>query len=86
VIAGPAVRSIANVRESQRWTAGSDRKLSAYSRRCRAGGAASGSAGDIQPEAVQQLDSVDAIGDLRKVGQAVAEQVVAAGHFAGFVP
>jgi hypothetical protein len=37
--------------------------------------------GDIEPKKVQQLDSVDAIGDLRKIGRAVAAQRVKAEHF-----
>ena len=38
----------------------------------------------VEPETVQQLDSVAGIPDLRAVGQAVAEQKVAAAHFDGF--
>jgi patatin-like phospholipase/acyl hydrolase len=39
---------------------------------------------DIKPEHVQQLDSVEHVGDLQRVGKAVAEQKVKAEHFAGF--
>jgi len=39
---------------------------------------------DIKPENVQQLDSVEFIGDLQRVGKAVAQQKVKAEHFAGF--
>jgi hypothetical protein len=39
---------------------------------------------DIEPEAVQKLDAVDAIPDLRKVGQAVAAKKVKAAHFQRF--
>jgi glycosyltransferase A (GT-A) superfamily protein (DUF2064 family) len=39
----------------------------------------------IDPENVQQLDSVDHIGDLQKVGRAVAEKKVIKDHFAGFL-
>jgi predicted acylesterase/phospholipase RssA len=39
---------------------------------------------DIEPETVQQLDSVEGIPDLRKVGEQVAERKVRAEHFAGF--
>lgn len=39
---------------------------------------------DIKPENVQQLDSVQFIADLRRVGEAVAAQKVRAEHFAGF--
>jgi uncharacterized protein len=39
---------------------------------------------DIEPEHVQQLDSVDGIPDLLKVGQMVAAKKVRADHFAGF--
>jgi len=39
---------------------------------------------DIKPENVQQLDSVEHIGELQRVGKAVAEQKVKAEHFAGF--
>ena len=39
---------------------------------------------DIKPENVQQLDSVQFIADLRRVGKAVAAQKVRAEHFAGF--
>jgi hypothetical protein len=38
----------------------------------------------ISPERVQQLDSVDAIDELRAVGHAVAEQKLEAAHFARF--
>ena len=37
--------------------------------------------GSIDPKKVQQLDAVDAIGDLRKIGKAVAAQRVKAAHF-----
>jgi uncharacterized protein len=39
---------------------------------------------DVVPEEVQRLDSVQHIGDLRRVGQAAARDVVP-GHFAGFL-
>jgi len=39
---------------------------------------------DINPADVQQLDSVDHVADLQRVGKAVAEQKVKAEHFAGF--
>ena len=39
---------------------------------------------DIEPETVQQLDSVDGIPDLRTVGRRVAETKVAPEHFARF--
>jgi uncharacterized protein len=41
---------------------------------------------DIQPEAVQKLDSVDAIPELLAVGTAVAEMKVKPHHFAKFPP
>ena len=37
--------------------------------------------GDIEPTRVQKLDSIDALGDLQRVGQAVAVQRVRAEHF-----
>ena len=37
----------------------------------------------IQPAHVQQMDSVDHIGEMQEVGRAVA-RTVAASHFAGF--
>lgn len=40
--------------------------------------------GDIKPENVQKLDSVEHVADLQRVGQAVARNVQPA-HFAGFV-
>jgi uncharacterized protein len=39
---------------------------------------------DVVPEEVQRLDSVQHIGDLRRVGQAAADDV-AVEHFAGFL-
>jgi len=42
--------------------------------------------GDVEPETVQQLDSITGIPDLRKVGKKVAELKVDAAHFAGFPP
>jgi hypothetical protein len=39
---------------------------------------------DIKPENVQQLDSVEHIGELQRVGKAVAAQKVKPEHFAGF--
>jgi hypothetical protein len=39
---------------------------------------------DVAPENVQQLDSVAHVGELQRVGKAVAEQKVKAEHFAGF--
>jgi uncharacterized protein len=40
--------------------------------------------GDVEPRNVQQLDSIEFIADLQRVGRAVAEQKVKAEHFAGF--
>jgi patatin-like phospholipase/acyl hydrolase len=40
---------------------------------------------DIKPEAVQQLDSVDGIPYLRRVGKQVAETKVREEHFSGFM-
>jgi patatin-like phospholipase/acyl hydrolase len=39
---------------------------------------------DVEPKNVQQLDSVEFVGDLQRVGRAVADQKVKAEHFAGF--
>jgi hypothetical protein len=39
---------------------------------------------EIQPETVQQLDSIDGIPDLRRVGKRVAETKVREEHFMGF--
>ncbi len=39
----------------------------------------------IKPENVQQMDSVDHIGELQEVGRAVAEKRVEKDHFAGFL-
>jgi hypothetical protein len=39
---------------------------------------------DIEPAKVQQLDSIEFIADLQRVGRAVAEQKVKAAHFAAF--
>jgi uncharacterized protein len=39
---------------------------------------------DIEPKKVQQLDSVEFVGDLQRVGKAVAKQKVKAEHFADF--
>jgi hypothetical protein len=41
---------------------------------------------DIKPETLQQMDSIDGIPDLRKVGKQVAETRVREEHFAGFMP
>lgn len=41
--------------------------------------------GDINCEDVQQLDSVEHIDKLKRVGQAVAKFKVSAEHFKGFV-
>ena len=41
--------------------------------------------GDIDPRAVQQMDSVDHMDKLLKIGKAVGEQQVRAEHFDGFV-
>ena len=38
----------------------------------------------INPVHVQRMDSVDYVGEIQDVGQALAEQKVKAGHFAGF--
>jgi hypothetical protein len=40
---------------------------------------------DIGPEDVQQMDSVDHIEELQKIGQRVAERDVTSTHFAGFL-
>ena len=40
---------------------------------------------DIVPEHVQKMDSVDHIGELQQVGQAVGKQKVTKAHFAGFL-
>lgn len=40
--------------------------------------------GDVEPANVQQLDSVEFVKDLQRVGEAVAERKVKAEHFAGF--
>jgi patatin-like phospholipase len=37
--------------------------------------------GDVDPASVQKLDSIDALGSLQKVGEAVAKEKVDAGHF-----
>jgi hypothetical protein len=37
--------------------------------------------GDVDPASVQKLDSIDALGSLQKVGEAVAREKVDAGHF-----
>jgi hypothetical protein len=39
---------------------------------------------DIEPKKVQQLDSVEYVGDLQRVGSAVADRKVKAEHFASF--
>jgi hypothetical protein len=41
---------------------------------------------DIEPAVVQQLDSIDGIPDLRRVGKKVAETKVMEDHFEGFMP
>jgi hypothetical protein len=41
---------------------------------------------DIEPATVQQLDSVDGIPDLLKVGEEVAATKVLEHHFEGFMP
>ena len=41
---------------------------------------------NVEPEAVQKLDSVESLGDLRKVGRHAAAAHVKAAHFAGFPP
>ena len=41
---------------------------------------------DIEPDTVQQLDSIDGIPDLRRVGKKVAETKVREHHFDGFLP
>jgi hypothetical protein len=40
--------------------------------------------GEIDPKAVQSLDSVEYMAELQRVGKAVAEQKVKPEHFAGF--
>src|SRR6516165_3414706 len=42
--------------------------------------------GDIKPEVVQPLDSVDGIPDLQRIGKRVAETKVKEQHFEGFMP
>jgi hypothetical protein len=42
--------------------------------------------GHLNPEHVQQMDSVDYIGEMQELGQALAQQKVKAEHFAGFPP
>jgi hypothetical protein len=39
---------------------------------------------DIEPKNVQQLDSIEFIPDLQRVGRAVAEKQIEVEHFAGF--
>jgi hypothetical protein len=39
---------------------------------------------DIEPKNVQQLDSVEFVSDLQRIGKAVAEKKVGAEHFAAF--
>ena len=39
---------------------------------------------DVEPEDVQKLDSIEHIGDLRRIGQAAAQDVTP-DHFAGFL-
>jgi len=41
---------------------------------------------DIKPETVQQMDSIDGIPELRRVGKRVADTKVRDEHFAGFTP
>jgi hypothetical protein len=41
---------------------------------------------DIEPHAVQKLDSIDGIPDLQRVGRRVAETKVRGEHFEGFLP
>ena len=41
--------------------------------------------GDIKPEDVQKLDSVEHMKDLQRVGQAIVDKQVKIDHFAGFV-
>jgi len=41
--------------------------------------------GDIQPKEVQQLDSIEHITDLQRVGKAVARQCVRLEHFSNFL-
>ena len=41
---------------------------------------------DIEPRAVQKLDSIDGIPDLQRVGRRVAETKVREEHFEGFLP
>jgi hypothetical protein len=40
---------------------------------------------DVAPEHVQKLDSVEFMGELQRVGKAVAESQVKAAHFDGFI-
>lgn len=49
-----------------------------------AGGLAGLGLGEIAPEHVQRLDSIDYIDELQTVGRAAAEQQVQADHFVGF--
>jgi hypothetical protein len=39
---------------------------------------------DIEPKNVQQLDSIEFIPDLQRIGRAVAQQKIKSEHFAGF--
>ena len=41
---------------------------------------------DIEPKHVQQMDSVDHVQELKRVGTAIGDQRVQPEHFAGFVP
>ena len=43
-------------------------------------------AADVEPEAVQKLDAVESIPDLRAVGAAVGKEKVKKDHFAKFPP
>ena len=41
--------------------------------------------GDLDPDVVGRLDSIDHIGDLRRIGEKVAEEVDVVRHFGPFV-
>jgi uncharacterized protein len=55
-----------------------------YNAELTAEGLAALGCGDIPPKRVQQMDAISAVGDMRRVGQAVADKKVKPEHFAGF--
>ncbi len=56
-------------------------RFARYNAELTAEGLAALGCGDIEPASVQKLDSIDAIGDLQRVGRAVAAQRVKTEHF-----